>query len=224
MGIAEIRNQGYVREPVDDFASAEPQHEHDGATQHKFERRPEHAHQPHQLEAAADVFLVFGFEGADLGLFLHVGADEAGAGKVLLGARGDVGEHGLNAFEALVNAAAKSLDHDAHRGQRQKSVEREPGADRDHEGQRARGVNEGISRIHDGRAKQHADRVEVVGGARHDVAGAMALVVRVGEDSRCANKSLRRSNSMSREMPITIQRVRNWKIPLVVAMASSTPA
>ena len=113
--------------------------------------------------------------------FLHVGANQASAGKVLLGAGGDVGEHGLNAFEAFVDAAAESLDHDADGGQRQERVEREPGADGDHEGQRARGVDDGVRRVHDRGAEQHADRVQVIGGARHDVAGAMALVVGVGK-------------------------------------------
>ena len=37
-----------------------------------------------------------------------------------------------------------------------------------------------------------------------------------------ANRSLRRSNSISRETPIRIQRVRNWKMALVPATASSS--
>ena len=36
----------------------------------------------------------------------------------------------------------------------------------------------GVGRIHDGRTQQHADRVQVVGHASHDVAGAMVVVVR----------------------------------------------
>ena len=162
---------------VDDLVSAEPQHEHHGATEHQFERGPEHAHEAHQFEAAADVFLVLGFERANLGLFLHVGANQARSGKILLGARGDVGEHSLDALEALVNAAAESLDDDADGRQWEECVERQPGADRDHECQRASGVDDRVGRIHDRGAKQHADRVQIVGGARHDVARAMALVV-----------------------------------------------
>ena len=176
-----IRNQRHGGESVDDFAAAEPQHQNHSATQHEFERGPEHAHEAHQAQAAADVFLVLRFEGANLGIFLHVGADQARSGKVFLGARGDVGEHGLNSFEAIVNAPAEGLDHDAHGGQRQECVEREPGADRDHEGQRARGVDEGVGGVHDRRSEEHADRVQVVGGAGHDVARAVALVVGVGQ-------------------------------------------
>ena len=47
---------------------------------------------------------------------------------------------------------------------------------RDHEDERAGGEDERVGRIHDGRAEQHAHGVQVVGGARHDVAGAGALV------------------------------------------------
>ena len=77
---------------VQHLASAEPEHEHDGEAEHEFERRPQHAHQADQLQAAADVFLVGRFEAGDLGLFLGEGADDARAGEILLGAGGDVGE------------------------------------------------------------------------------------------------------------------------------------
>ena len=59
-------------------------------------------------------------EQRDLGLFLHVGADDARAGKILLGAGGDVGKHGLNALEALVDLAPEILHHDADDGERQR--------------------------------------------------------------------------------------------------------
>ena len=162
-------------------SSAEPQHDHDSRAEHQFQRGPEHPHQADQSEAAADVFLVGAFEGGDLGLFLHIGADDAGAGEVFLGAGRDVGEHGLNAFEALVNAASEILDDDAGDGQRQKGVEGELGADGEHEAQRAGGEDNGVGRVHDGGAEQHPDGVQVVGGAGHDVAGAVALVVGVRE-------------------------------------------
>ena len=48
--------------------------------------------------------------------------------------------------------------YDAHRGQRQKGEQRQPRADRDHERQRACGVDDGVGRIHDRRTQQHADR------------------------------------------------------------------
>ena len=66
-------------------------------------------------------------------------------------------------------------------GSGRKAIERELGADGEHEAERAGGEDEGVGRIHDGRAEQHADGIQVVGGARHDVARAVALVVGVGE-------------------------------------------
>ena len=109
--------------------AAEPEHDDDGGAEHEFQGRPEHSHQADQAQAAADVFLIGALEGGDLGLFLHVGANDAGAGKIFLGARRNVGEHRLNALETLVNAAAEILDDDAGDGQRQKGIERQLGAD-----------------------------------------------------------------------------------------------
>ena len=159
------------------FASTQPQHQHHCETEQEFQRGPEHSHEAHQLQAAPDVFVVLLLERANLRLLLHVSADQPRARKVFLGARRNVGEHGLNAFEALVNSPAKILDHDAHHRQRKKSIESQPRTDRDHEGQSPSRVHHGIGRIHDGGAKQHPDGVQVVGSAGHDVAGAVALVV-----------------------------------------------
>ena len=80
-----------------------------------------------------------------------------------------------------MNAAAEILDDDAGDGQRQKGVEGELGADGEHEGHGADGEDDGVGRVHDGGTEQHPDRVEVVGGAGHNVARAVALIVGVGE-------------------------------------------
>ena len=97
--------------------------------------RPQHSHQAHQFQAATDVFLVRALEELDLGFFLHVGADQARSGKILLRARGDVGEHGLDPFEAIVNLSAEILNDDADDRQRQEGVQRELRADAQHEHQ-----------------------------------------------------------------------------------------
>ena len=78
-----------------------------------------------------------------------------------------------------MNLTAKVLNRDADNRQRQECVERQFGADREHEGQRPGGKHNGVRRIHDRRPQQHAHRIQVVGGARHNVAGSRALVVRV---------------------------------------------
>ena len=117
----------------------------------------------------------------DFGYLLHVGANHARSGEVLLGARGDVGEHGLDLFKAFVNLPAEVLDDDARHGQGQEGVEGEFGADFHHVDQRADGEDQRVGGIHDGGAEQHAHRIQVVGGARHDVAGAGALIVGIGE-------------------------------------------
>ncbi len=162
-----------------DFASPEPKHQHNGEAQHGFQRGPEHAHQADQLQAAVDVFAVGSLERRDLRLFLHIGADHAGAGEILLGPGRDLRKHRLDLLEPLVNQSAEVLHHDAHRRQWQEGVERQLGTDREHEGQGTGGKHDRVRGIHDSRAQQHADGVQVVGRPGHDVAGAGALVVGV---------------------------------------------
>ena len=107
--------------------AADEKGDHHGYAKHEFEGGPEHAHEADQAESAADVFPVGALESFDLRFFLGEGANEAGAGEIFLGLGGDVGEHGLDALEALVNPAAHELDEDAgegHGGQRGEGQER----------------------------------------------------------------------------------------------------
>ena len=120
--------------------------------------------------------LVEAFEEADLGFFAGEGADEAGAGVVFLGLRGDVGEAGLDALEAGMDAAAEVLDEDAGQRHGREGDQRQIGADAQHEEEREDGKEDGVGAVHEARAEQHAHGVQVVGHARHDVAGAIALI------------------------------------------------
>ena len=80
-----------------------------------------------------------------------------------------------------MNAAAEILDDDAGDGQWQKSVDGQLGADGEHEAESAGSEDHGVGRVHDGRAEQHPHRIQVVGGAGHNVARAVALIVGVGQ-------------------------------------------
>ena len=78
-----------------------------GDAEDELQRGPQHAHQLHQAQSAADVLAVEPLEEADLRLLAREGADEAHAGVVFLGLRGDVGEAGLDALEAVVDLACR---------------------------------------------------------------------------------------------------------------------
>ncbi len=113
---------------------------------------------------------------ADLRLFACEGADEAHAGVVFLRLRGDIGEAGLDALEACVDAAAEVLHQDAGERHGRQRHQREIGTDAQQEEQREDGKKERVGAVHQARTEQHAHGVQVVGHARHQVAGAIALI------------------------------------------------
>ena len=95
----------------------------------ELQRWPEHAHQLHQPERAGNVLAIERFEEADLRLFARKGTNESRAGIVFLGLRGDLGEAGLDALEAVVNFMAEVLDQDAGQRHGRQGHQREPGAE-----------------------------------------------------------------------------------------------
>ena len=78
-----------------------------------------------------------------------------------------------------MNLSAEVLDKNASGRQRQKGKHRKPRTDLQHERQRAGGKYDRVRRVHDRRPEQHAHSVQIVGRARHDVAGPRALIVRI---------------------------------------------
>src|ERR1039458_1198072 len=160
----------------EDQVAAGKQRDDHGNAEDKLERGPQHAHELDKTQGAGDVLAVEPFEEAYLRLLAGKGADQAGAGVVLLGLRGDLGEAGLDALEAVVNPVAKVLDQDAgHRHGRQ-SHQGEPGADAQQEKQGEYGEEDGVGAERESRAQQHAHGIQVIGHSGHNVAGAVALI------------------------------------------------
>ena len=95
---------------------AHPQHDQERHPDQGLQQRHEQSGQPGQPDVLRDVFLVERFKLPDLVLLLRVRPDHAHPGKVLLHAAADFGEHLLDNFEAVVNAAAEPDHDEAHQG------------------------------------------------------------------------------------------------------------
>lgn len=140
------------------------------------------------MEAATNVLAVGLFEGGDLGLFLCEGANEPGSGEVLLGLGGDVGKHGLNTFKTPVDPIPEVLDDYGSRRKRDEGEEGQLRTDAIHEGQRGAGEDQCVGAVHDCGAQKLTNGAQIVGGAGHDVAGSMGVIVtgrltfKIGED------------------------------------------
>ena len=142
-----------------------------------------------------------------------IGAHDADAGQRFLHDRADVGQLRLDLLEPLVDGAAEILHRDRHerqRNQRDSSVSR---ASIDSISVSATtNVSSVLDRIHDRGPDHHAHGVQIVGGARHQVAGPVRL-----EDSRAAaSPGARRSRSAcrtrcARDAPMRIRRMQERK-------------
>src|SRR5439155_17631619 len=115
------------------------------------------------------------------GAFLRVGPDYSNAREVLLYAAADVGEHGLDLFETVVNAAAENHDDERDQRRRYESDHGKPPIGPQHDRNGEHGSERRLGPVHDSGAEHHTDRVKVVRGARHDVAGPIFCVETRGE-------------------------------------------
>ncbi len=153
-----------------------PQHDQHGHAHQGFEHRHEGARKPSQPDVLPDVIQVELLEQPQLGLLLHVGADHANSRDVLLGAAADVGEHSLDVLEAVVNPASEQAHSQADERGGQERYQREAPVHIEHDGSHDDERETGLGSVHEPRPEHHAHRVQIVGGARHDVAGAHAPV------------------------------------------------
>jgi hypothetical protein len=163
--------------PGQHLAAAIPEHRQKGEADERLQQGLEDARDAHQPDILRDICAVQFFEVAQLGLFLHEGAHHAHAGQVLLHAATDIRKHGLDALKARVNGTPEEDHRQAHQGRRQDGQGCQTPIHNDHDDDGQQESKAGFGPIHNARAEHHADSVQVVGRARHDVAGAHAAVI-----------------------------------------------
>ena len=137
-----------------------------------LQQRIESPREQRQTQILRNVGLVHGLELGHFLLFLHISANHADAGEMFLDAARDVAEHGLNRFKTVVDLASKEDDGEAHEGRGCQRNQRQLPVDRHHHDQRQNQRQAGFEQVHQARAEHHAHGIQVVRGARHDVAGA----------------------------------------------------
>ena len=107
--------------------------EHEGQREQQGEGRPQEAGNPDQPLVLLDELLVHAVELGFLGFFLAEGADDLDSREVLAHALGELGVHGLDFFEALVNLAAEDAHHDRAERKRGDDDERQPPVKAEHQ-------------------------------------------------------------------------------------------
>ncbi len=122
------------------------------------------------------VILVQQFELPDLRFLLRVSPNHTHTREIFLDAAADVGKHLLDGFEAIVNAASEQDHRHADHRRGNEAEQRQPPIHPGHDGNQKESGEECLGEVHDAGAEHHANRVQIVGGARHDVAGAVFRV------------------------------------------------
>ena len=170
-------NSPSVSSPANHVAAPEPEDQQRPEAEKERHARIEQALQADQDAVAAHEFEVRGAEPLDLVRLLVVGAHHAHARQRLLDDGAEVGELFLDRLEALVDGRAEVADADRDERQRQQRHQRQPGVEREHQHDRDDEHQDGVGGVHHRRADHHAHGVEIVGRARHQVAGPPRLVV-----------------------------------------------
>ncbi len=144
--------------------------------QDELQRWPKHSHQLNQPLSTRDVLAVELFEQGHLRFFAAECADKTRARVILLRLRGDLGETCLNTLEAIVNSASKVLDQDASERHGRESHKGKIRAESKQKEQSEHREENSVGAVHEGRTKQHANGIQVIGHAGHNIAGAVALI------------------------------------------------
>ncbi len=124
-----------------------------------------------------EVLVVGDAEALELGVLLAIGAHHPNARQRFLHDRADFRQLRLDLLESLVDGAAEELDRQRHERQRNQAKQRQPGVDRDHQRQGDDEPQQRVRRVHHRRADHHAHGIQIVGGPRHQVAGAVRLEI-----------------------------------------------
>ena len=178
--------------------TSDPKHRKERAVSERTALQPDDRVAAHNLEDRAR------FVG-----FLVVGADHAHPRQRLLDDGAQIGELLLNGFEALVDGRTEVADADRDERQRQQRHQRQARVERHISTIATTNTRMVLAEYITAGADHHAHGVEIVGRARHQVAGPPRLVV--GERHLLQPHEERVTEHrilMSREAPIRIVRIR----------------
>src|SRR5712664_3510495 len=162
--------------PVKELMAALPQHDQEGRADERLKRRHKHAPGADEADVSRNILAVGLVEAPDFRFFLGVGAHDTDAGKILLDARGERGEGGLDFFVEIVNGFAEEPDGDGYDRRGNQNPEREGRRERDHDYDGHDHCGDGIRAVHDAGTEDHTNGIEVIRGAGHQFAGAIADV------------------------------------------------
>ena len=163
--------------PGDHVAAAQPQHQQHPDAHQQAHHREKRALDANERAVAPHVLVVGGREPPDLVLLTAVGAHDAHARQGFLGDGADGRELLLDGLEAFVDGFADHVDQNRERRQRDEGQQRETPVERQHQRDDRDEREHGVRQVHERGPDHHAHGVQVVGGPRHQVAGAIALEV-----------------------------------------------
>src|SRR6266404_1267731 len=156
--------------------AALPEDDEEGGADERLERGHEHAPGANEFDVAGDVFAIGFVEAANFGFFLGVSTDDTHAREILLNFSGKSGQGGLNHFVEIMDDFAEMADGYRYDGHGQQHPKRQGRRQAGHDDDGENHGHERLAGVHDAGAKNHADIVEVVGGARHQFTSAIANV------------------------------------------------
>ena len=163
--------------PADDVAAADPDDQQAAEAKAQRETRIERRLEPNEASIRRHVVVVGKTEACQLGRFLSIRADNANAGERFLDDRAHVGQLGLDALEPAVDRVAEVPGGHRDARQRQQGDEGEPEVDPGHDANGDHEPDHRADEVHHRRPDEHPHGRQIVGGARHQVAGAIGLKI-----------------------------------------------
>src|SRR5581483_4106243 len=153
------------------LAPAEPEHDGGGDAGHDLHERPENSPERRQPQVFRPVVGADLLEAANLVFFLRVGLHDADAGEIFQHVGAHRAQLRLGVARPAKNLPAEKTHDDRDQRQRQHRPEGQPGVDRNHQGQAEKNHDNGIDDRQRAETHQLAHGLNVVGEARHQIAG-----------------------------------------------------
>ena len=163
--------------PLDDMPGAQPQHQQTGKPENERQSRIEERLQPDEHGVALQILQVLAAEPLRLHRLTAIGPHHTDTGKRFLDHRAQGRQLGLDPLRLAVDRAAEGLDRHRDERQRQQRDQGQHRVDRQHQRDRHDEHHGGAGHVHHGGPDHHPHRVQVVGGAGHQVAGAVGVEI-----------------------------------------------